>query len=90
MTKRRKSQSQPQWRRVDLHLHTPASVDYQEHNVSYLDIVRQAESKKLDIIAFTDHNTMAGYRTMMDEIHQLEMLEERGRLREEEKQQIKE
>ncbi|MCP4543592.1 MAG: PHP domain-containing protein [Chloroflexi bacterium] len=90
MAKRRKSQSKPQWRRVDLHLHTPASVDYQEQNASYLDIVRQAESKELDIIAFTDHNTVAGYRTMMDEIQQLEMLEERGRLREEEKQQIKE
>ncbi len=73
-----------------MHLHTPASVDYQEPNISYLDIVRQAENKGLDIIAFTDHNTVAGYRTMMEEIHQLEILEELGRLREEEKQQIKE
>lgn len=73
-----------------MHLHTPVSADYQEPNVSYLDIVRQAESKGLDIIAFTDHNTVAGYRTMMEKIHQLEMLEQLGRLREEEKQQIKE
>jgi hypothetical protein len=73
-----------------LHLHTPASVDYQEPNASYLDIVRQAESKGLDIIAFTDHNTVRGYRTMMEEIHQLEMLENLGRLSTEEQKQIKE
>jgi len=59
-----------------------------EPGVSYLDIVRQAASKGLDIIAFTDHNTMAGYRAMMEEIHQLELLEQLGRLRQEEKQQI--
>ncbi|MEE8389630.1 MAG: RNA-binding domain-containing protein [Anaerolineae bacterium] len=90
MTKGKKPQSKPQWRRVDLHLHTPASVDYQVPDVSYLDIIRQAESKGLDIIAFTDHNTMAGYRVMMEEINQLEMLEQLGRLREDEKRQIAE
>ena len=90
MTRRKKSQSKPQWRQVDLHLHTPASVDYLQPNVSYLDIVRQAESKGLDIIAFTDHNTVAGYRAMMNEINQLEMLEQLGRLQEKEKKQIEE
>lgn len=88
MTRRRKKQSNPQWRRVDLHLHTPASTDFLEPDVSYLDIIRQAESKGVDIIAFTDHNTVAGYRAMMEEIHQLEILEQLGRLREEEKQQV--
>jgi hypothetical protein len=90
MTRRRKSQSKPQWRRVDLHLHTPASADFLDQNVSYLDILRQAESKSVDIIAFTDHNTVAGYRAMMEDIHQLEMLEQLGRLRDEEKERIKE
>ena len=89
MAKRKKKRGQSEWRRVDLHLHTPASADYLEHGVSYLDIVRQAESKGLDIIAFTDHNTMAGYRAMMEEIRQLELLEQLGRLREEEKQRLK-
>jgi hypothetical protein len=89
MTRRKKKQSKPEWRRVDLHLHTPVSVDYLEPGVSYLDIVRQAESKGLDIIAVTDHNTVAGYRAMMEEIRQLELLEQLGRLREEEKRQIK-
>ncbi len=75
---------------MDLHLHTPASADYQEPDVSYLDILRQAEQRGLDIIAITDHNTVAGYRAMMEEIHQLELLEELGRLRPEEQQKIEE
>jgi len=75
---------------VDLHLHTPASADYLEPDVSYLDILRQAESKGLDIIAFTDHNTVAGYQAMMDEIGQLKLLEQLGRLRQEERERLKE
>ena len=90
MAKRKNKRAQSEWRRVDLHLHTPASADYLEHGVSYLDIVHQAESRGLDIIAFTDHNTVAGYRAMMEEIHQLELLEQLGRLREEEKQRLNE
>jgi PHP family Zn ribbon phosphoesterase len=86
----KKRQTKPQWRQVDLHLHTPASADYLEPDISYLDIIHQAENKGLDIIAFTDHNTVAGYRTMMEEIHQLELLEQLGRLRKEEKHQLKE
>jgi PHP family Zn ribbon phosphoesterase len=78
------------WVRVDLHVHTPASADYHEPNVSFLDILHQAEKKGLDIIAFTDHNTVAGYRVMMEEIHKLELLEELGRLRNEEKKQLTE
>ncbi len=90
MTRRSKSRAQSQWRRVDLHLHTPASADYQEANVSYLDILRQAESRGLDIIAFTDHNTMAGYRQMLEEIEQLELLEQLNRLRGDEKSRLSE
>lgn len=90
MARKRKPKGQAQWRRVDLHLHTPASADYQEPGVSFLDILRQAESKGLDIIAFTDHNTVAGYRRMREEIHHLELLEQLGRLRKEEKEQLNE
>jgi PHP family Zn ribbon phosphoesterase len=89
MTRRRRQQSRPEWRRVDLHLHTPASVDYQEPDVPYLDIVRQAEKKGLDVIAITDHNTVAGYRAMMEEIQQLELLEQLGRLSKEEEGRLK-
>ncbi|HEC36270.1 MAG TPA: PHP domain-containing protein, partial [Anaerolineae bacterium] len=90
MTRKKRKQTQPQWRQVDLHLHTPASADYLEPGVSYLDILRQAESRGLDIIAFTDHNTMAGYRAMMEEIHQLELLAQLGRLHKEEKKRLEE
>jgi len=68
------------WRRIDLHLHTPASNDYQEPQVTYLDILRQAEARGLDIIAFTDHNTVAGYAAMRREINELELLERLGRM----------
>lgn len=64
-----------QWYRVDLHIHTPASADYQEPEISYLDILRKAEFRGLDMIAFTDHNTVAGYSAMMDEIERLAYLE---------------
>ena len=75
---------------MDLHLHTPVSADYLEPDVSYLDIMRQAEAKELDIIAFTDHNTVAGCKAMNEEIRQLEMLEQLGRMREDEEQRLKE
>ena len=70
----------PQWRRMDLHLHTPASSDYQEPHVSYLDILRQAAARGLEIIAITDHNTVGGYAAMQKEVEQLLWLESRGRI----------
>jgi hypothetical protein len=75
---------------MDLHLHTPASNDYQEPDVSYLDILHRSEARGLDIIAFTDHNTVAGYRTMIEEIRQLELLEGLKRLTDEEKNRLSE
>jgi PHP family Zn ribbon phosphoesterase len=75
---------------MDLHLHTPASADYRESNVSYLDILKKAEQKGLDIIAITDHNTAAGFRRYIDEVEDLELLERRKRLTDEEKEQLKE
>ena len=68
------------WCNVDLHLHTPASVDYQQPEVDYLDILRRAEGRGLDVIAITDHNTVMGYRRMQEEIHQLQLLERLKRL----------
>ena len=79
-----------QWYRMDLHLHTPGSNDYQEPGVSYLDILRHAEIRGLDIIAFTDHNTVAGYRAMMEEIDHLEYLENLGRIQPDEKRMLAE
>jgi hypothetical protein len=65
---------------MDLHLHTPGSNDYQEPHISYLDILRQASARGLDIIAITDHNTVAGYAAMQKEVEQLLWLESRGRI----------
>lgn len=69
------------WRRIDLHIHTPASHDYEEPDKSYLDILKQAERRGLSIIAFTDHNTVNGYRNMLNEIEHLEYLETLDRIR---------
>jgi predicted metal-dependent phosphoesterase TrpH len=69
-----------QWYRMDLHVHTPCSADFQEPGVSYIDLLRQAELRGLDIVSFTDHNTVAGYRTMMDDITRLQYLEKLGRI----------
>ena len=90
MRKRKTNVRKLQWRQVDLHLHTPASTDYLEAGVSYLDILKAAERRGLDIIAFTDHNTVAGYRAMLEETEGLELLERLGRLQAEEGQRIKE
>ncbi len=75
---------------MDLHLHTPASSDYQQPEVRYLDLLQQAEKRQLDIIAFTDHNTVAGYRQMQEEIEQLNLLESLNRLLPEEQVRLKE
>lgn len=78
-----------QWLAMDLHLHTPASSDYQEPGISYLDILRRAETRALDIIGFADHNTVAGYRKMQEEIEQLQLLRSLKRILPEEEQRLK-
>lgn len=69
------------WYRIDLHMHTPASHDYEQPEMGYIAILRQAEKRGLSIIAFTDHNTVYGYRNMKREIADLEMLERLDRIR---------
>lgn len=78
-----------QWRRMDIHIHTPASADFQQSGVSYLDVLQEAERKGLEIIAFTDHNTVAGYAGMLEEIENLEMLERLERLRPQEEERLR-
>ncbi len=89
MTKK-KIHTQMQWYSIDLHLHTPASSDYQQPDVKYLEILQRAEARGLDIIAFTDHNTVAGYRKLQDEIQQLELLERLNRILPEEQNRLRE
>ena len=79
-----------QWRTMDVHLHTPASKDFQQPEVTYLDLLHRAEARGLDIIAFTDHNTVAGYRKMQEEIQQLALLEQLNRLLPEEQARLSE
>lgn len=74
-----KPKQRMQWYQVDLHLHTPASVDYKDKDAGYIDVLRRAEFRGIDIIAFTDHNTVNGYAAMLQEIERLEFLERAGR-----------
>jgi len=76
------------WVVVDFHLHTPASSDYREPDISYLDILRTAKARGLRVIAFTDHNTVAGIRSMQEDIKRLQMLEELDRIREDESKRL--
>jgi hypothetical protein len=68
------------WFAMDLHAHTPASSDFQEPHVTYLDLLQRAEARGLDMLAFTDHNTVAGHRRLRAEIEELELLERLQRL----------
>jgi hypothetical protein len=79
-----------QWSTIDLHIHTRASSDYQQPEATYLDILRRAEVRGLDMIAFADHNTVAGYRHMLEEIQQFELLEKLNRLLPEEQSRLAE
>jgi hypothetical protein len=87
-SKKRNKHGSMQWRRMDLHIHTPASACYEQPEVSFLDILSQAEKRALDIIAFADHNSVAGYRAMLSEIEELEVLERFERLRPGEKERL--
>jgi PHP family Zn ribbon phosphoesterase len=80
MAKKRTPHTPMQWRTIDLHLHTPASSDFQQADVKYIDILQRAEARGVDIIGFTDHNSVAGYRQMREEIQQLELLEKLNRI----------
>ena len=78
------------WRRIDLHIHTPASVDYQQTGVGILDILHRAEERGLDAIALTDHNSVRGYADLWREIEDLELLEYLGRLQPNEAERLAE
>lgn len=88
--KRTNGRAKLEWKKADLHIHTPASADYLAPEVTYLDILRRAEERGLDIVAFTDHNTVRGYASMLEEIEELELLERLKRLKPEEKSRLAE
>ncbi|MDO9065888.1 MAG: putative DNA binding domain-containing protein, partial [Chloroflexota bacterium] len=78
------------WYRMDLHLHTPASADFRDRGASYLQWLQRAEACGLDIIALTDHNSVAGWAAMYREVETLIALNRRGRLTDEEKHSLAE
>jgi PHP family Zn ribbon phosphoesterase len=86
----KKKRNNMQWVNADLHLHTSASGDYQQPGVTMLDVLKRAEARGLDIIAITDHNTVAGSRRMQEEIQQLELLERLKRLHPDEQARLTE
>ncbi|MDP3046892.1 MAG: putative DNA binding domain-containing protein, partial [Chloroflexota bacterium] len=75
---------------MDLHLHTPASADFRDRGASYLQWLQRAEACGLDIIALTDHNSVAGWAAMYREVETLIALNRRGRLTDEEKHSLAE
>ena len=55
--------------KVDLHIHTPASISCykgKRDDSEFLSILRKAKSKGIKIIAFTDHNSIQGYKKLME------------------------
>ncbi len=88
MARRRSQKKRRRWYLMDLHLHTPASEDWRDPGVTFLDWLRAAEAKGLDIVAMTDHNTVAGYARFRQELERLEWLEASGRITPEEKETL--
>jgi len=86
--KRGKRTARRRWYRMDLHLHTPASEDWRDPDVTFLDWLRAAEAKELDIVAMTDHNTVAGYKRFQEELERLAWLESLGRILPEEQERL--
>ena len=84
------SQGQRKWYKADLHLHTPASSDYEDPQIDYLEWMRTVAERGLDIVAVTDHNTVAGVGAIRREIEWLTSLEAGGRLNDEEKKRLAE
>ena len=52
-----KSASGLRWRKVDLHVHTPASRDYTGPKIAPAEFVAKALARGLSAIAITDHNS---------------------------------
>lgn len=76
------------WYKVDLHLHTPGSNDYEEPSATYFDWMSKVVEQELDIVAITDHNTVAGIAAIQREIEWLTRLERDNRLTEEERNRL--
>ena len=45
-----------EWRRWDLHFHTPSSYDYKDNSVSSKDIIETLSDNNISVVAITDHH----------------------------------
>ena len=78
--KKQQNKNLYRWYNAELHIHTPASADFQQPEITYMDVLQRAEAKDIQLLAFTDHNTVSGYKRLREEIDQLLMLEKLNRL----------
>lgn len=51
-----KYQRGAEWRKWDLHLHTPSSYDYKDNSVTNQDIIDNLVSNEIFVVAITDHH----------------------------------
>ncbi len=75
---------------MDLHLHSMASADWKEPGATWLDWLYKCEQRGLDVVAITDHNTVAGVAQLRREIERLQWLEAENRLRPSERRELDE
>ncbi len=75
---------------MDLHLHSMASADWKEPGATWLDWLYKCEQRGLDVVAITDHNTVAGVGQLRKEIERLQWLEAENRLRPNERRELDE
>jgi hypothetical protein len=75
---------------MDLHLHSMASADWKEPGATWLDWLYKCEHRGLDVVAITDHNTVAGVAQLRKEIERLQWLEAESRLRPSERRELDE
>ena len=47
-----------EWRKWDLHFHTPSSYDYKDKSVTNQKIIDILAENKISVVAITDHHTM--------------------------------
>lgn len=72
----KKSKSIASLKKMDLHVHSPASKDYkwkfkkQEEKEEYIEFINRFLETDLDAIAITDHNTINGYEKIIGIINE--------------------
>ncbi len=63
----------PTFRKADLHIHTPKSMCYSDKSVTPEQIIDTALANNLEVIAITDHNTVAAIDDLRSLAHQMNL-----------------